>query len=151
VWCFTATALKYTKTVSWTLCQNNWLVQHDNVLSHTRFFTREFLSETMWLSSLTQPIHWPPAAFLCFPDWRYQHFDTIEVIEAEMQAVLNTLTEHDFWDALKMAEVLGAVHTCRSGRLLWGWWWPVGAKLALTRWQHQSQKLWTPVVHWCFL
>jgi hypothetical protein len=30
-----------------------------------------------------------------------RHFDTIEVIEAESQAVLNTLTEHDFQDAFK--------------------------------------------------
>jgi hypothetical protein len=29
------------------------------------------------------------------------YFDTIEVIEAELQAVLNTLTEHDFQDAFK--------------------------------------------------
>jgi hypothetical protein len=29
------------------------------------------------------------------------HFDTIEVIEAESQAALNTLTEHDFQDAFK--------------------------------------------------
>jgi hypothetical protein len=28
-----------------------------------------------------------------------RHFDTIEVIEAESQAVLNSLTEHDFQDA----------------------------------------------------
>jgi hypothetical protein len=28
-------------------------------------------------------------------------FDTIEVIEAELQAVLNTLTEHVFQDAFK--------------------------------------------------
>jgi hypothetical protein len=30
------------------------------------------------------------------------HIDTIEVIEAESQAVLNTLTEHDFRDAFKV-------------------------------------------------
>jgi hypothetical protein len=30
-----------------------------------------------------------------------RHFYTTEVIEAESQAVLNTLTEHDFQDALK--------------------------------------------------
>jgi hypothetical protein len=29
------------------------------------------------------------------------HFDIIEVIEAELEAVLNTLTEHDFRDAFK--------------------------------------------------
>jgi hypothetical protein len=30
-----------------------------------------------------------------------RHFDTIEVIQAESQAVLNTLTEHDFQDSFK--------------------------------------------------
>jgi hypothetical protein len=30
-----------------------------------------------------------------------RHFDAVEVIEAESQAVLNTLTEHDFQDAFK--------------------------------------------------
>jgi hypothetical protein len=30
-----------------------------------------------------------------------RRFDTIEVIEAESQEVLNTLTEHDFQDAFK--------------------------------------------------
>jgi hypothetical protein len=30
-----------------------------------------------------------------------RHFHPIEVIEAESQAVLNTLTEHDFQDAFK--------------------------------------------------
>jgi hypothetical protein len=29
------------------------------------------------------------------------HFDTTEVIEAKLQAVLNTLTEHEFQDAFK--------------------------------------------------
>jgi hypothetical protein len=32
---------------------------------------------------------------------RDRHFDTIEEMETESQAVLNTLTEHDFKDALK--------------------------------------------------
>jgi hypothetical protein len=30
-----------------------------------------------------------------------QHFDTAEVIQAELQAVPNTVTEHDFQDAFK--------------------------------------------------
>jgi hypothetical protein len=30
-----------------------------------------------------------------------RHFDTTEVMEAESQAVLNILTEHDFQDAFK--------------------------------------------------
>jgi predicted helicase len=47
-----------------------------------------------------------------------RHFDPIEVIEAESQAVLNTLTDHDFQEAFKkMAEALGTVHTRGRGLL----------------------------------
>jgi hypothetical protein len=57
------------------------------------------------------------------------HFDTINVIEAESQAVLNTFTEQDFQDAFKkMVEELEMVHTCGRA-LLQGRWWPVGPKL----------------------
>jgi hypothetical protein len=37
-----------------------------------------------------------------------RHFDTIEVVEAESQAVLNTLTEHDFQDAFKNGRSAGS-------------------------------------------
>jgi hypothetical protein len=40
-----------------------------------------------------------------------------EVIEAESQAVLNTLMEHDFQDVFKMAEALGMVHKRGRGLL----------------------------------
>jgi hypothetical protein len=44
-----------------------------------------------------------PPYFSLFSQLKIQqkgrHFDTTEVIEAESQAVLNTLTEHDFQDA----------------------------------------------------
>jgi hypothetical protein len=36
-----------------------------------------------------------------------RHFDTIEVIEAKYQAVLNTLTEHDFQDSFKKRQKRG--------------------------------------------
>jgi hypothetical protein len=59
------------------------------------------------------------------------HFDTIVMIEAKSQAVLNTLEEHDFQDAFKkIAEALGTVHTHERG-LLQGQWWPIGPKLIL--------------------
>jgi hypothetical protein len=45
-----------------------------------------------------------------------RHFDTIEMIKTELQAVLNTFTEHDFQDAFKtIAEALEMVHTCGRG------------------------------------
>jgi hypothetical protein len=78
--------------------QANWLLHHDIALSHTSFFTREFLMKTTQLSSPTHPI------FL-FPQLKIKpkghHFDTAEVIEAESQVVLNILTEHDFQDGFK--------------------------------------------------
>jgi hypothetical protein len=44
------------------------------------------------------------------------HFDTIEVTEAELQVVLNTVTELDFQDVFKkMTEALGMVHMHRRG------------------------------------
>jgi hypothetical protein len=36
-----------------------------------------------------------------------RHFDTVEVIEAKLQAVLNTLTEHDFQNAFKNGRITG--------------------------------------------
>jgi hypothetical protein len=38
---------------------------------------------------------------------KYRHFDTVEAIEAETQAVLNSLTEHDFQDAFKNGRSAG--------------------------------------------
>jgi hypothetical protein len=35
------------------------------------------------------------------------HFDTVEVIKTESQAVLNSLTEHDFQDAFKNGRSAG--------------------------------------------
>jgi hypothetical protein len=47
-----------------------------------------------------------------------RRFDTTEVIVAESQTVLNTLTEHDFQDALKKeTEALGTVYTHGRGLL----------------------------------
>jgi hypothetical protein len=56
--------------------------------------------------STTHPtcLTWPPETFL-FPQLKIKlkgrRLDTTEVIEAKLQAVLNTLTEHDFQDAFK--------------------------------------------------
>jgi hypothetical protein len=46
-----------------------------------------------------------PQYFSLFPQLKIKlkgrHFDTIEMIKAESQAVMNTLTDHDFQDAFK--------------------------------------------------
>jgi hypothetical protein len=43
------------------------------------------------------------------------HFDTIVVIEAESQEVLNTLTEYDFQDALKKQQKRRERCICMEG------------------------------------
>jgi hypothetical protein len=81
------------------------LLYHYNAPFHTAFFTTEFpLTKT----EMTV-VPYPPYFFL-FPRLKIKpkgrHFDTIEMIEAESQAVLNTLTEHDFQDAFKKRQKL---------------------------------------------
>jgi hypothetical protein len=93
-------------------------LHHYNVPSHTSFFTREFLAK----NNMTVVPH--PPYFSLFAQLEIKlkdrHFGTIEVVAAESQAVLNTLTEHDFKDAFThSAEALRAVHT-RGRRLLRG-------------------------------
>jgi hypothetical protein len=43
------------------------------------------------------------------------HFDTVEVIEAESQAVLNTLIEYDFQDGIKNSRSAGNDAYARKG------------------------------------
>jgi hypothetical protein len=69
------------------------------------------------------------------------------MIEAESQAVLNTLTEHDFQDAFKewqkrwerciIAE--GGCFEGDGGQKAQSYFW--------TRWQHRSRKLWITMYH----
>jgi hypothetical protein len=44
-----------------------------------------------------------------------RHFDTVEVIEAESQAVLNALTENDFQDTYKNGRSAGNGAHMRKG------------------------------------
>jgi hypothetical protein len=57
------------------------------------------------MTVITHPPYSPYCDLSLFPQLKIKlkgrHFDTIEVIEAESQVVLNTLTEHDFQDAFK--------------------------------------------------
>jgi hypothetical protein len=74
-------------------------LHHNSTPFQTSFFTRELLTK----NNLTVVTH-PPYSSL-FPRLKIKlkghHFDTTEVIEVESQAVLNTLTIHDFQDAFK--------------------------------------------------
>jgi hypothetical protein len=81
--------------------QKNWLLHHDNAPSQTSFFTRDFFTKNNKIVP-----HQP--YFSAIEDkTEGRHFDTIEVIDAKSQAMLNTITEHDFQDAFKNVESAG--------------------------------------------
>jgi hypothetical protein len=65
-----------------------WLLHHDN----TSYFTRDLLTKD---NMTVVPTHY---TYLRFPEMKIKlegrHFDESEMIEAELQAMLNTLTEH---------------------------------------------------------
>jgi hypothetical protein len=77
--------------------QINWLLHHDKA----PFFNREFLTKNNTVI-IPHPSYLPdlaPYDYFLFPWLKTGHFDTIVVTEAELQIVLNTVTEHDFQDA----------------------------------------------------
>jgi hypothetical protein len=107
---------------------------------HASFFTREFFTK-----NYTTVFPHPPY-FSLFPRLKMKlkgrHFDTIEAIEAESQAVLNSLTEHDFQGAFKNGKSAGngayswkgstfMVMVVRRPKVSFG-----------PKWQLQSRKLW---------
>jgi hypothetical protein len=100
------------------------------------FFTKEFFTK----NNMTVVPH-PPYCSL-FPRLKIKlkglHVDTIEVIETESGAMLNTLTEHDFHDAFKYGRNAGNSAYAQKGttsRVMVA----IRHKVILTRWQHQSQ------------
>jgi hypothetical protein len=88
------------------LCRpENWLLHHDNAPAHTSFFTKEIVDH--------------PPYFSLFPRLKIKlkgcHLDTVELVEAKSQAVLNTLTEHDFQNAFENGKSAGNGAYARKG------------------------------------
>jgi hypothetical protein len=74
------------------------VASHHNAPSHISFIIKDFFIQTKMTVIPTYPI----LLFLLLKiKFKGRHFDTIHVMEAESQAVLNTVTEHDFQDAFK--------------------------------------------------
>jgi hypothetical protein len=69
------------------------------------------------------------------------HLNTIEVMEAESQAVLNILKKYNFQNAFKKGRHAGNGAYAQKGTtsMIMVASRP---KLVFKRWQHQSQKLW---------
>jgi hypothetical protein len=105
--------------------------------SHTSFFTREFLSK----NNMTAVPH--PPYFSLFSRLKIKlkdrHFDTIEVTEAKSQAVMNTLTEHDFQDAFEERQRRWERCIHAEGDYLEGDGGQWAQSQFLTRWQNSPE------------
>jgi hypothetical protein len=67
-------------------------------------FTRDFFFTKNNMTVISHSPYSPNLVLCCFSlflQLKIGHFDTIEMIDAESQAILNTLTEHDFQDVFK--------------------------------------------------
>jgi hypothetical protein len=109
LWHFTVTAWECVKTLPRTLVKKSpgYCIMTTHHLTFS-FSPGNFLPKTIRLPSPMHPTHltWHYATIISYPDWRYCYCPTIKVIKTELQAVLNTLTEHNF----QAAEALVAVH-----------------------------------------
>ena len=85
---------------------NTWLLHHDNAPAHAAVLTRRFLTDNN-MTVVPYPPYSPdlaPSDFFLFPKLKMKlkgrRFQT-EEIQAESQAVLNTLRESNFQKCLK--------------------------------------------------
>jgi len=86
---------------------NTWLLHHDIAPAHAALLTRRFLTNNN-MTVVPHPPYSPdlaPSDFLLFPKLKMElkgrRFQTVEEIQAESQAVLNTLRENDFQECFK--------------------------------------------------
>jgi hypothetical protein len=78
--------------------QKNWLLhQQQHTITHFLFHQGNFDQQHDRCLTTTLPF----SVSLIEDKLKGHHFDTTGVINAESQAVLNTLTEHDFQDIFK--------------------------------------------------
>ena len=86
---------------------NTWLLHHDNAPAHAALLTRRFLTD----NNMTVTPHPPyshdlaPSDFFILPKLKIKlkrrRFQTLEEIQGESQAVLNTLRENNFQECFK--------------------------------------------------
>ena len=79
--------------------RNNTWLHNDNAPAHAAILTRRFLTDNN-MTVVPHPPYWPdlaPSDFFLFPkpkmNLKARRFQTLEEIQAESQAVLNTLRE----------------------------------------------------------
>ena len=86
---------------------NTWLLHHDNARAHAALLTRRVLTENN-MTVVPHPPYSPdlaPSDFFLFPKLKMKlkgrRFHMVDEIQAESQAVLNTLGGTDFQECFK--------------------------------------------------
>ena len=86
---------------------NTWLLLHENAPAHSALLTRRFLTDNN-MNVVPHILYSPdlaPSDIFYFPNLKMKlkgrKFQTLEEIQAESQAVLNTLRENDFQECFK--------------------------------------------------
>jgi len=86
---------------------NTWLLHRDNAPAHTALLIRRFLTDNN-MTVVPHPPYSPdlePSDFFLFPELKMKlkgrRFQTLEEIQAESHAILNTLRENDFQECFK--------------------------------------------------
>jgi len=86
---------------------NIWLIHHDNAPAHAALLTRRFLTDN-YMTVVPHPPYSPDLALsyiFLFPKlkmkFKGRRFQKFEEIQAESQAVLNSLRENDFQERFK--------------------------------------------------
>jgi len=81
---------------------NTWLLHHENAPAHAALLIRQFLTDNN-MTVVPHPPHLPnlaPSDFFLFPKLKVKlkgrRFQMLDEIQAQSQAVLNTLRENDF-------------------------------------------------------
>jgi hypothetical protein len=101
--------------------QKNWLLHHDNAPSLASFFHQGIFYHKQHDCHPRPPTSpdFDSYDFTPFPRLKIKlkdrHFDAIEVIATESQAVLSTLKEHDFQDAFENGRNVGNYEYARKG------------------------------------
>ena len=105
--------------------QNNIrLLHHDNAPAHAALLTRRFLTDNN-MTVVPHPSYSPdhaPSDFFLFSELKMKlkkrRFQTVEEIQADSQAVLNTLGENDFQECFKPGSAAGIVVKPHKGTTL---------------------------------
>jgi len=102
---------------------NTWLLHHDNAPAYAALLTRRFLTDNN-MTMVLQPSNSPdlaPSDFFLFPKLKMKlkgrRYQT-EEIQAQSQAVLNTLRENDFQECFKNWHAAGIIVKPQKGTTL---------------------------------